>query len=176
MQNCYSCTIAQGEGKGYQAPRYVVELDGGWILDHCAETENAYLGYLILATKKHRRDLQHLSREEINTLGINLEKIIVNIRKYWIDHLDKFDDRIERVHVAYLNEGPYINKDKNMNKSHVHFHIFPRTKRMMPRRSRNRVGWRLLDLIDTFPDYLRSRDSDKEALMLYLKHALPGPG
>ena len=176
MTDCYSCTIAEGKGKGYQAREYVVELDGGWILDHCAEKEKTYLGYLILATKKHRKDLQHLSLEERRTLGMNLEAINHSLRKYWRDHSDEFDDRIERVHVAYLNEGPFINKDKNMNKSHVHFHVLPRTTKMMPRRSRNRIGWSLLELVDKFPEYLRSSDTEKKALMLYLKHALPGPG
>jgi len=150
-----------------------VQLDGGWILNHFGEEGNSYLGYLVLATKEHRAALEDLSSAESRTLGINLTKVIVSLKKYWQDH---FDDRIERVHVAYLNEGPFIHK--NMNESHVHFHMLPRTKEMMSCCAGKDIGWCLLYHVHGFPDYLRSGDSGRKALMLYLKQSIgiPVPG
>jgi diadenosine tetraphosphate (Ap4A) HIT family hydrolase len=166
MGNCFSCDVAAGKKNGLQDLKYVVELDGGWILDHNSD-EKSYLGYLILATKKHVEDLDKLSLEQASTLGINIKRINYSLKKYW---LANFDDVIERIHIAYLNEGPFIAKD--MNGSHVHFHIVPRTKKMIPDYNGDKIGWHLLEYFDKFPDYLRKSDTNKKELMIYLKYSL----
>jgi diadenosine tetraphosphate (Ap4A) HIT family hydrolase len=163
LEGCFCCKIAQGKGCGYQAREYVVELDGGWILNHYGERGNSYLGYLVLATKRHVEDIGGLSPEEAQALGTNIMSINSGLRRYW---LDNFDDLIEQIHVAYLNEGPFI--DHNLDGLHVHFHILPRTRRMIPDYDANKIGWRLLDHVREFPEYLRSSDYAKEALMRYL--------
>jgi diadenosine tetraphosphate (Ap4A) HIT family hydrolase len=166
MGNCFSCDVAAGKKNGLQDLKYVVELDGGWILDHNSD-EKSYLGYLILATKKHVEDLDKLSLEQASTLGINIKRINYSLKKYW---LANFDDVIERIHIAYLNEGPFIAKD--MNGSHVHFHIVPRTKKMIPDYNGDKIGLHLLEYFDKFPDYLRKSDTNKKELMIYLKYSL----
>ena len=166
MGDCFSCDVVAGKKVGFQAKEYVIELNGGWILNHCSAS-NAYLGYLILATKKHVEDLNKLSSNEAKALGINIKSIHDSLTAYWADN---FDDQIERLHVAYLNEGPFI--DKNMNESHVHFHILPRTKKMIPDYNGNKIGWHLLDYVKVFPEYLTKSDDDKKNLMIFLKKSL----
>ncbi len=170
-KKCTSCQIRDGKSeKSYQAKRYHVKLDGGWMLNHCGSPDS-YLGYLILQTNKHVIDLEKLDDDQAKALGTNIRVIDSSLRKYWRAHFP--DDPIERVHVAYLNEGPFIDEDKNTKKSHVHLHILPRTKGMMPSRERSIIGWCLVYLVGYFPEYLRGTDEERTGLMTYLKRSLP---
>jgi len=129
MGKCECCEIAQGGGKGYQ--KIVVELEGGWVLNHFSVNKETYLGRLVLGTKCHRVDWGDLSLEEATTLGVNIKRINHSLRQYWAKIYP--EDPIELVHIAYLNETPYIKRlsgEKLLRKLHVHLHLLPRTKQM----------------------------------------------
>ena len=61
MEECICCKIAKGCGEGYQ--KIVVELGGGWVLNHFYGRET-YLGWLVLETKEHRTDFNKLIPQE----------------------------------------------------------------------------------------------------------------
>jgi len=174
MGNCYCCNIINGGGVGFQAKEYVVELEGGWVLNHCGG-DSTYLGYLILQTKRHRSEFHELTSEEASCLGRNMQHINLSLRHYW--SVKYSDDPVERVYAAYLNETPYfkhLTGEALLEESHIHFHLLTRTRNV----AKNLVdcpdtlGWNLLKNIEKFPSYLRGNDDDKINLMKYLKESL----
>ena len=181
MEGCECCTIIDGEGSGFRANNYIVELEGGWVLNHCGG-ENTYLGYLILQTKCHRVDFGDLSPEEAKSLGMNIKRINDSIRKYWESIYP--EDQVELVHVAYLNETPYIrrhiylsNRPQLSRESHVHIHLLTRTRKMGEALGycAEKIGWHLLDNVSRFPpNYLNIEEDDTPVvdLMDYLKKSL----
>ena len=179
MQECICCKIAKGRGEGYQ--KIVVELEGGWVLNHF-DGGKTYLGQLVLGTKCHRIDWGDISLKEATTLGINIQRINHSLRQYWINNYP--DDIVELVHIAYLNETPYIhrhthllNKAQFLGESHVHMHLLTRTRKMGEAMGycAEKIDWHLLDYIDRFPNeykVLGKDDNQVKGLMNSLNNSL----
>jgi len=177
MEGCECCTIIGGKGSGFRAKNYIVELEGGWVLNHCGGG-NTYLGYLILQTKCHRVDFSDLSAKEATSLGMNIQRINWSLRQYWSAIYG--NDSIERVYVAYLNETPFIKRlsgQKLLEASHVHMHLLTRTKRVGEALNYDgqEFAWHLVENIGKLPrDYINVSDNDIRVinLMNYLKESL----
>ena len=176
MKGCVCCEIVQGGGKGYQ--KIVVELEGGWVLNHFGLSKETYLGRLVLQTRHHRTDFGNLSFKEATTLGLNIERINHSLRQYWARNYPK--DPIELIHIAYLNETPFINRssgEKLQKELHVHMHLLPRTKQMGEALDYcgKKIGWHLVDYVDKFPPRYKVSSLYGErakTLMQYLKESL----
>ena len=178
MEACVCCKIVKGGGKGYQ--KIVVELEGGWVLNHFGLTDEneTYLGRLVLQTKQHRTDFGDLSLEEATILGMNIKRINHSLRQYWVKIYP--EDPIELVHVAYLNEGPYSEKwsgEELLRRLHVHMHLLPRTKQMGEALDYcgKKIDWHLVDYVDKFPPIYKISSLHGErvkALMQYLQVSL----
>ena len=132
MEECVCCKIARGDGCGFQ--KIIVNMEGGWVLNHFSASNETYLGRLVLGTKQHRHDFGALSLDEATTLGRNIKHINQSLRQYWT--INYPDDPIELVHVAYLNETPHIrrhiyllSKIQLLRESHVHIHLLTRTQK-----------------------------------------------
>lgn len=169
MKKCICCKIANGCGEGYQ--EIAVELEGGWVLNHFGGGET-YLGQLVLGTKCHRPDWGDISLKEATTLGINIQRINHSLRQYWIHNYP--EDPIELVHVAYLNESPYINGFSGvelLEQLHVHIHLLTRTRKIGKALGycKDKIGWHLVDkdCVDKFPpEYKVSDINDKKVFCL----------
>jgi len=176
MEECVCCKIARGDGCGFQ--KIIVNMKGGWVLNHFSASNETYLGRLVLATKQHQHDFGNLSSEEAKTLGPNIERINHSLRQYWARNYPK--DPIELVHIAYLNETPFINRssgEKLLKELHVHMHLLPRTKQMGEALDYcgKKIGWHLVDYIDKFPPRYKVSSMHSErvkTLMQYLKESL----
>ncbi len=168
MEECVCCEITQGCGKGYQ--KIVVELEGGWVLNHFGTSKETYLGRLVIQTKEHRTDFGELSAKEATTLGTNIQRINYSLRQYWVKIYP--EDPIELIHIAYLNETPYIRRlsgKELLNKLHVHMHILTRTQKMGEALGycAEKIGWHLVDYVDKFPsDYIDITEDDQRVLDL----------
>ena len=181
MEGCDCCNIRDGGGCGFQAKKFVVEMKGGWMLNHAAG-EKTYLGRLVLHTKEHRTDFDKLNELEAQTLGTNIQRIIYYLRQYWTKSYT--NDPIEIVHVAYLNETPHIlrhifllSEEQSLKKSHVHLHLLQRTKEMGEALGycADKIGWSLLDTIDKFPPRYKIHsiyNEEAQDLMRYLQVSL----
>lgn len=178
MEECECCKILRGGGCVYQAKEYIVELEGGWVLNHRGVGKKTYLGCLILQPKSHRVDFGDLSMKEATILGINIQRINHSLRQYWGQNYR--DDPVERVYVVYFNETPFDKKvldTKRLEASHVHLHMLVRTKKMGGGDPSNIVGWKILDE-DTIKSYppayqcLKEDDDRVKQLMSYLKESL----
>lgn len=177
MEGCDCCTIIGGGGSGFRDKKYVVELEGGWVLNHCG-AEKTCLGYLILQTKCHRVDFGELSAKEVTGLGTSIQRINWSLRQYW--SVIYSGDSIERVYIAYFNETPFIKRlsgQKILEASHVHMHLLPRTKRMggaLDYNSQN-LAWCLVYNLDKLPsEYINISGYDIRVinLMNYLRGSL----
>ena len=58
-EKCVCCKIARGDGCGFQ--KIIVNMEGGWVLNHFSASNETYLGRLVLGTKQHRHDFGNLS-------------------------------------------------------------------------------------------------------------------
>lgn len=112
--SCYECKVSIGQG-GVSERGNIIELPGGWILNHYG-LEEGFLGYLALQTRKHRKDFAELLTNEAVALGGNIKDIQMALRDYWSESFPK--DPLERIYVVYFSEYS----------SHLHFHIIPRPK------------------------------------------------
>ena len=182
MEECICCKIAKGDGCGFQ--KIIVNMEGGWVLNHFFADEGTYLGRLVLGTKEHQTDFGKLSEKEATTLGTNIQSINHSLRQYWAKIYPK--DPIELVHVAYLNETPHINrhvyllsKEQLSKESHVHLHLLPRTKEMGEALGycAEKIGFHLVDVdnVKKFPLKYRNLDENDIRvinLMNYLKESL----
>jgi len=176
MGECECCKIIGGEGKGYQ--KVIVNMEGGWILNHFGVNNETYLGRLVLQTKRHCPDWGELCLKEATSLGMNIKRINDSLRQYWSKTYSK--DPIELVHVAYLNETPYIKRLSGENllaSLHVHMHLLTRTQKIgrMLNYCGEQIGWHLVDDVRRFPsDYIGITEDDKRVvdLMNYLDKSL----
>ena len=171
MNECICCKIAGGSGEGYQ--KLVVELEGGWVLNHYFTEGGTFLGRLVIVTKAHRVDWGYLSSEELKTLGINIQRINNSLRQYWA--INYPEDQIELVHVAYLNESPYIEckiEEELLQSLHVHLHLLTRTKAI--RENLNccikQIGWHLEDELLKFPKYLKVNNREDVEVIKLMNH------
>lgn len=179
MEGCECCRIIKGGGLGFQDKKYVVELEGGWILNHFGIADKeTYLGRLVLQTKRHCPDWGELCLKEATSLGMNIKRINDSLRQYWARIYPK--DPIELVHIAYLNETPFIKRssgEKLLKELHVHMHLLTRTKQMGEALDYcgKKIGWHLVDYINKFPPRYRVSSIHSErvkSLMQYLQVSL----
>lgn len=176
MEGCVCCEIAQGCGKGYQ--KIVVELEGGWVLNHFGLSKETYLGRLVLQRKRNCPDWGELCLKEATSLGMNIKRINDSLRQYWAKNYP--EDPIELIHIAYLNETPFIKRssgEKLLKELHVHMHLLPRTKQIGEALNYcgQKIGWHLVDYVDKFPHIYKvsSLHGEKvKTLMQYLKESL----
>ena len=176
MEGCECCKIIGGEGKGYQ--KVIVNMEGGWVLNHFGVSNETYLGRLVLQTKKHRTDFDKLNLNEERTLGSNIKRINSHLRQYWSKIYP--EDPIELIHIAYLNETPYIRRlsgKELLNTLHVHIHLLTRTQKIgdMLNYCAEKIGWHLVAYVGKFPDEYKVSDEDDEKvikLMNYLNKSL----
>jgi hypothetical protein len=137
--NCVCCRIAnrQQSVRG----KHVINLEGGWVLNHFSHYKRNILGRLVLSTKEHRSDLDCLSSIEAMTLGTNMKRIDSALRLYWCTNFAS--DPIDHVYLTYFSETP---------PSHVHIHFFPVTIGMKSRAKANGCtgeGWDYVQILDT---------------------------
>jgi len=175
MEECHCCNIIKGCGSGYQSKKYVVELEGGWVLNHFGLTDEneTYLGRLVLGTKCHRVDWGDLSLKEATTLGLNIQRINHSLRQYWAKNYP--EDPIELVHIAYLNEGPYSEKwsgEELLRRLHVHTHLLPRTKQMGEALDYcgKKIDWHLVDYVGKFPPKYKVSSLKDEGVKTLMQH------
>ena len=176
MKECDCCKIIGGEGVGFQ--KIIVNMEGGWVLNHFGVSDNTWLGRLVLSTKCHRIDWGDLCFKEAITLGLNIQRINWSLRQYWSKTFP--DDPIELVHFAYLNETPFIkcwSGKELLKRLHVHIHLQTRTRKMgeMLNYCDEQIGWHLQDNVRRFPSYLKDITKDDKRvvdLMNYLNKSL----
>jgi hypothetical protein len=175
--SCEVCEIISGRKGGFRSKDYILELKGDWVLNHYGDSSKGYIGYLVLSTKKHLISWDKLSSYNLQYLGQNIKWIDINLRKCLNGMFRK--DRVEQIYFAYFNDSAYIlhtqGKARNVGDFlHVHFHILPRTKKMLKICDGNMMAFDLLKLRSQFPiEYICDKnDKNKYDLMSSLKRRL----
>ena len=97
-KDCEGCKISNEQK---QVKGGIIHIDDYWTLNHY-QSEQAFLGWLILQPMEHRMQLKKLKNEEQALLGIHIVKIDKEICNYWSRQF--IDDPIERVYVAHFHE------------------------------------------------------------------------
>ncbi len=159
------------EGKHPALGSIIVDLDGGWTVNHYGGSEG-YLGWLVLQPRAHKKEFTRLSKKELQSLGENIKRTEISLRNYW--ELKFPDDLIQRVYVVYFFEYDSVSvKPKDY---HLHIHLIPRTKRLYPllKEGSKTVAWRIYKVHDDprFPLEYKKNKSNVQRLMQYLKHTL----
>jgi diadenosine tetraphosphate (Ap4A) HIT family hydrolase len=142
---CKGCQIGENTelGKSCVPLGKVIGLEGGWVLTHSGEKERNYLGHLILQPKAHRMDMDELTDDESNYLGLHIRSITKALKDYWKSTFPL--DTLERVYVIYFWETAF--QKTFQGEWHLHIHLFPRTRRMVNGLEPAEVAaWNLLSL------------------------------
>jgi hypothetical protein len=172
---CDVCEIIKGCMGGYRSKEYIIDLPGGWVLNHYGNPESVYVGYLVLSTKEHETGWNKISSDNLKYLGLNINWIDTNLKDCWMEIFD--EDPIDQIYFAYFNDSAFINQIKSkeyniFNSLHVHLHIQPRTKKMLRICNGDNLAFDLLKLRNRFPpEYIYDyHDNRKIKLLNHLKN------
>ncbi len=167
---CEGCDLSRESDK-------IIKLRGGWLLNHCQEQKQAFLGWLILQPRYHRMEWEELTRRELKALGPNIKRVKLALREYWQKHFST--DCVKRVYVTYLFESPF---DEPPGRYHLHIHLIPRFAKLdsllreLTKAGSRINAWKLYNLrtthTDAFPKEYRWDDQRIEALMKELRELL----
>jgi len=126
----------------------IVELDGGWIVNHYAGPEG-FLGWLALQPRYHKKDFASLEKNETEALGRNIQNIDMALRQYWSIRFP--EDPIEKVYLVYFHES---------EEYHLHIHIISRSRKLGQDNPSEKAAWKICTLApcwNNFPEEYRLR-------------------
>jgi diadenosine tetraphosphate (Ap4A) HIT family hydrolase len=177
--HCETCEIISGHKGGFRKEENIIKLNGDWVINHYGKLSDGYVGYLVLSTKDHIKSWEELSDDNLKALGLNIKWITKNLKCYWEKQFSP-KDILEQVYFAYFNDSAWIHHIKGqepdtevLNSLHVHFHVLPRTHKMLEICHGDMMAFDLLKLRDCFPlEYICLREDDERILNLinYLKN------
>ncbi len=123
--------LQQHECRGCRRRLGQEELDGGiillgshWMVNHYQDTQERFLGWLVMQPTKHRMTSSEMTKEELEEFGVVAERLEDALKRSY-DAMSP-DDRVEIVYMVRLGESTLATPAD----WHLHCHLLARTASM----------------------------------------------